>query len=85
MLRIAGILLAGTGAAHFAAPQVFDPISKAAFPDDTRQWTYRNGAIEVALGLALTTKRTRLLGLAGTAGYAGWLASRVRANRGASQ
>jgi uncharacterized membrane protein len=81
MLRLAGLLLAGTGAAHFAAPQVFDPISKAAFPEDTRQWTYRNGAIEVGLGLALTTKKTRLLGLAGTAGYAYWLAGRVRATR----
>ena len=81
MLRLAGIVLAGTGAAHFAAPQVFDPISRAAFPDDPRQATYRNGAIEVALGLALTTKRTRLLGLAGSAGYAYWLAGRVRANR----
>ncbi|HEY0542948.1 MAG TPA: hypothetical protein VGD53_31620 [Actinoallomurus sp.] len=84
MLRLAGLLLAGTGAAHFAAPQVFDPISKAAFPDDTRQWTYRNGAAEVALGLALTTRKTRLLGLAGTAGYAYWLAGRVRANRAES-
>jgi uncharacterized membrane protein len=84
MLRLAGLLLAGTGAAHFAAPQVFDPISKAAFPDDTRQWTYRNGATEVALGLALTTRKTRLLGLAGTAGYTYWLAGRVRANRAES-
>jgi uncharacterized membrane protein len=81
MLRIAGILLVGTGAAHFAAPRFFDPISKAAFPEDTRQWTYRNGATEVALGLALTTRKTRLLGLAGTAAYAYWLVNRVRANR----
>ncbi|MDN3354661.1 hypothetical protein [Actinomadura sp. DC4] len=81
MLRIAGILLAGTGAAHFAAPQLFDPISKAAFPENTRQWTYRDGALELALGLAMTSKKTRLLSLAGTAGYAYWLTSRVRANR----
>ncbi len=81
MLRLAGLLLAGTGAAHFAAPHVFDPLSKAAFPENTRQWTYRNGATEIALGLALTTKKTRLLGLAGAAGYTYWLAGRVRANR----
>jgi uncharacterized membrane protein len=81
MLRLAGILLAGTGAAHFAAPQLFDPISKAAFPENTRQWTYRDGALEVALGLAMTSKKTRLLGLAGTSGYAYWLTNRVRANR----
>ena len=84
MLRLAGLLLAGTGAAHFAAPQVFEPITKTAFPEDTRQWTYRNGAIEVALGLALTTRKTRLLGLAGTAGYGYWLSGRVRANRSES-
>jgi len=81
MLRIAGILLAGTGAAHFAAPRFFDPISEAAFPDNPRQATYRNGAIEVALGLAVTTRKTRLLGLAATGAYAYWLTDRVRANR----
>lgn len=81
LLRLAGILLAGTGAAHFAAPQVFDPISQAAFPDNPRQATYRDGAIEVALGLALTSRKTRLLGLAATGAYAYWLADRVRKNR----
>ena len=81
MLRIAGLLIAGTGVAHFAAPELFTPITKAAFPENTREWTYGVGAMEVALGLAVTSKKTRLLGLAGTAGYVYWLANRVRASR----
>ncbi|MDV6011862.1 hypothetical protein [Haloechinothrix sp. LS1_15] len=79
--RIVGLLLAGTGAAHFAAPQAFESVSEAAFPEDTRQWVYRNGATEVALGLALTSSRTRKLGVAGLVAYGGWLASRVLMNR----
>lgn len=81
MLRLAGLLLAGTGAAHFAAPELFTPITKAAFPENTREWTYGVGAMEVAAGLAITSKKTRLLGLAGTAAYAYWLTNRVRAGR----
>lgn len=81
MIRLAGILLAGTGVAHFAAPHLFDPLTQAAFPDNPRQWTYRNGATEIVLGLSLTTRKTRLIGLTATAAYAYWLADRVRKNR----
>jgi hypothetical protein len=81
MLRIAGLLIAGTGAAHFAAPELFTPITKAAFPENTREWTYGVGAMEVGLGLAVTSKKTRLLGLVGTAAYGYWLTNRVRAGR----
>lgn len=81
MLRLAGLLLAGTGAAHFAAPQLFDPVSQLAFPDGPREATYRDGAIEIALGLALTSRRTRMLGLAATGVYAYWLTDRIRKNR----
>lgn len=76
-----GILLAATGAAHFAAPQVFEPVSAAAFPEDTRSWVYRNGATELAIGLAVAGRRTRKLGLAAFAGYGAWLGSRIVANR----
>ncbi|WP_020668788.1 hypothetical protein [Amycolatopsis nigrescens] len=79
--RLFGLLLAGTGAAHFAAPALFEPVSAAAFPKDTRQWVYRNGATELTLGLALAGKRTRKLGAAGLVGYVGWLGSRVLAQR----
>jgi uncharacterized membrane protein len=75
-----GALLAITGAAHFAAPEKFEQISKVAFPDDTRDWVNRNGATEVAIGLALLVKPTRKLGVLALLGYGGWLGSRVAAN-----
>jgi uncharacterized membrane protein len=80
-LRTAGVLLAATGAAHFAAPKRFEAVTALAFPDNTRQWTYRNGATELALGLALTVPRTRKLGVAGVAAYTAWLGARARAGR----
>lgn len=79
--RTAGLLLAGTGALHFAAPKAFEPISKVAFPENTRQWIYRNGATELALGLALASDRTRKLGVAGVAAYTLWLGARTATNR----
>ncbi|WP_026413547.1 hypothetical protein [Actinomadura oligospora] len=81
LLRKAGIALAATGAAHFAAPKMFEPISRAGFPRDTQAWIKRNGATEVALGLALTTKRTRKIGAVGVAAYFGWLGARVAYHR----
>lgn len=81
MFRTAGILLAGTGALHFAAPKVFEPISRVAFPTDTRQWIYRNGATELALGLAIANRRTRRAGALGFSAYTLWLASRARSGR----
>ena len=68
-----GLLLAATGAAHFAAPQAFEEITKVAFPEDTDQWIKRNGATEIAIGTALMVKPTRKLGLLGLLGYGGWL------------
>lgn len=76
-----GLLLAGTGAAHFAAPKLFEGVSAIAFPDNTRQWVYRNGAAEVAIGLTLANRRTRKLGAVGLLGYVGWLGSRVLGGR----
>lgn len=81
ILPLIGLLVAATGAAHFAAPATFEQVSKPVFPDDTRDWVMRNGAAEVALGLALVPRRTRKLGILGLFGYTGWLASRVAARR----
>ncbi|WP_018657659.1 hypothetical protein [Actinomadura flavalba] len=80
LARTAGIALAATGAAHFAAPQAFVPITKMAFPHDTNAWIQRNGATEVALGVALTFAKTRKLGLIGAAAYTAWLGARTVSN-----
>ncbi|MEV4670311.1 MULTISPECIES: hypothetical protein [Actinomadura] len=77
LLRAAGIVLAATGAAHFAAPKAFEPISRLPFPQDTQAWIKRNGATELALGVALAVDKTRKAGLVGTAVYAAWLGART--------
>ncbi|BBZ01022.1 membrane protein [Mycolicibacterium chitae] len=71
--RIAGVVLAATGLAHFVRPQLFEPMSKPLFPRKTRQHIYTNGSIETALGLGLISRRTRKLALLGGAGYIGYL------------
>ena len=79
--RLLGLALAGTGVAHFVAPAAFEPISRKPFPQDTRRWILRNGATEVAVGLALAGGRTRKLGVVGLAAYGAFLASRMIAAR----
>lgn len=75
--RIIGLGIAGTGVAHFIAPGIFEPITKPAFPENTREWTYANGATETLIGLAIANRPTRLLGVAGLVGYVGFLGSRI--------
>jgi uncharacterized membrane protein len=82
-LRTAGTLLAGVGASHFVAPGLYEPITAPVFPDDTRSWIYRNGATELALGLALrnNSRTLRAAGLAGLLGYTLWLGTNAAKNR----
>ena len=68
-----GLLLTATGAAHFAAPALFEDVTKAVFPKDTADWVKRNGASETAIGLAMMLPKTRRLGVLGLLGYTGWL------------
>ena len=75
-----GFAIAVTGAAHFAAPEAFADITKAAFPDDTATWVIRNGATETAVGLAMMAPPTRKLGILGLVGYLGWLGYNVANN-----
>ncbi|MDP9094043.1 MAG: hypothetical protein M3N95_14210 [Actinomycetota bacterium] len=79
-LKLLGALVAGTGAAHFVVPETFEQLTKSAFPDDTKQWVQRNGATEVAIGLAIVGGRTRKFGVVALLGYTGWLVSRVAAS-----
>ncbi|KFU78634.1 hypothetical protein SAMN04489729_6680 [Amycolatopsis lurida] len=81
MSKLLGLGIAATGLAHFAAPAAFEPVTKLAFADDIRNWTYRNGATELAIGLAIAAAPTRKAGFAGLAVYAAWLGKRVLARR----
>ena len=64
-----GFLVAALGAAHFAAPEVFEDVTRTAFPENTREWVVRNGATEAAIGVAMMLKPTRKLGVLGLLGY----------------
>jgi uncharacterized membrane protein len=77
----AGLALAGTGVAHFARPQLFEEITKAAFTGDIRKHTLTNGGIETALGLGLAVKQTRKLAIAGLVGYGIYLGVNIARNR----
>ncbi|QLY33247.1 hypothetical protein [Nocardia huaxiensis] len=80
--RLFGLGLAGTGAAHFTAPGAFEPVTKLAFPQDTRRWTYSNGMTELLLGLAIAFRRTRVIGVVGFLAYVAFLGSRFTGNLG---
>lgn len=77
-----GAALAAAGLAHFAKPEAFEAITKTAFPNNTRRYTYVNGGIETALGVALVVPKTRKFAYAGAVGYLAYLiANAVRARR----
>jgi uncharacterized membrane protein len=80
-VQIAGLVLAGTGLAHFARPELFESITVAAFPRNTRQNIYINGGIETALGIGLVSPKTRKLAAIGALGYVAYLAGNVARNR----
>lgn len=77
-----GAVLAATGLAHFAKPELFEPITAPVFPTKTRQHIYLNGGIETALGVGLAVPRTRKLAMAGALGYIGYLAVSAVRSRG---
>jgi uncharacterized membrane protein len=79
--KFAGLAVAGAGLAHFTSPQLFDGITKQAFPRNSRQHLYINGGIETALGLGLSSRKTRSLATVGTIGYVAYLAGNVARNR----
>jgi uncharacterized membrane protein len=68
-----GFLITALGVAHFAAPDKFEEVTKAAFPKDTQEWVGRNGAAEIGIGVAMMLKPTRKLGVLALLGYTGWL------------
>jgi len=78
---LAGLAVAGIGPSHFTSPQLFDGIAKSAFPRNTRQRVYIHGGVETALGLALSSAKTRPLAAVGTIGYVAYLAGNAARNR----
>ena len=81
LVGLAGLGLAGFGLAHFIKPDAFEEITAMAFPEDTEQHLYMDGAAETALGLALAIPKTRKLAVVGLLGYGGYLAANVLKNR----
>lgn len=81
-IPVVGAVLAATGLAHFAKPQLFEAITAPAFPENTRRHIYTNGTIETVLGVGLVAPKTRKFALAGVVGYVGYLiVSAVRSFR----
>jgi uncharacterized membrane protein len=78
---LVGLGLAGVGVAHFAKPEVFDAVTGQAFPRDTRKHVYIDGGVETAIGLGLTSRKTRPLAIIGLIGYGAYLAGNVVRNR----
>lgn len=78
--KVFGIGLAATGAAHFVVPEAFEGITKRPFPRDTRTWISRNGATELAVGVAIAYPKTRKIGLLGLGTYVGWLGLNIARN-----
>ena len=79
--KFAGLALAGAGVAPFTSPQLFDDITRQAFPRDTRKHVYIDGGIETAIGLGFTSRKTRPLAIIGLIGYGAYLAGNVVRNR----
>jgi uncharacterized membrane protein len=78
---LTGVALAGTGIAHFVAPQMFDSITRPAFPRNTRNFIYVNGGIETAVGLGLAVQKTRKAAVLGLVGYVSYLVANSVRNR----
>jgi uncharacterized membrane protein len=78
---LTGLTLAGSGVAHFIAPQLFESITKVAFPTDTADHIKVSGIVETALGVGLVLPKTRKLAAIGSLGWVGYLAANVIRNR----
>jgi uncharacterized membrane protein len=78
---LTGLAFAGTGVAHFVAPQLFESITRPAFPRDTDRHIKTNGGIETAIGVGLLIPKTRKLAKIGSLGYVGYLAANAIRNR----
>jgi uncharacterized membrane protein len=78
---LGGLALAGTGVAHFAKPELFESVTKSAFPRDTQKHIYIDGGIETAIGLGFAVRKTRKLAALGLLGYGAYLAVNIVRNQ----
>ncbi len=78
---VAGLALAGTGLSHFVVPQLYEGFTKPAFPTNTRQHVYIDGAIETTVGLGLAAQKTRKLAVVGLVLYLVYVAANIVRNR----
>jgi uncharacterized membrane protein len=78
---LVGLSVAGAGIAHFVRPQLFEGVTKSAFPRDTERHIKTNGGIETAIGVGLLVPKTRKLAVLGTVGYVAYLAVNSVRNR----
>jgi uncharacterized membrane protein len=83
IVGLVGLGMAGIGLAHFVKPDAFESVTATAFPTNTQQYIYIDGAAEALLGLALAVPKTRRLAVVGLLGYGGYLAANVLKNRAA--
>ena len=74
---VAGLVLAAAGLSHYVAPQIYEGMTKAAFPDNTRLHVYVDGGIETAVGLGLAARKTRKFAVLGLLGYLLYLGGNV--------
>jgi uncharacterized membrane protein len=81
VVGLVGLGMAGIGLAHFVKPDAFQSVTASAFPINTDQHIYIDGAAETVLGLALAVPKTRRLAVIGLLGYGGYLAANVLKNR----
>jgi uncharacterized membrane protein len=79
--RFSGLVMAGLGLAHFTSPQLFESITRPAFPRQTTKHIYINGGIETVIGLGLSARQTRSLAVVGSIGYLAYLVGNALRNR----
>jgi uncharacterized membrane protein len=78
---LAGLGIAAVGLAHFVKPDAFESATAMAFPENTEDHIYIDGAAETLLGLGLVLPRTRKLAVLGLLGYGGYLAANMLKNQ----
>lgn len=80
-ITVAGVALAATGLSHFVAPQLYEGMTKPAFPTNTRQHVYIDGGIETAVGVGLAVPQTRKIAVIALLAYLLYLAGNAARNR----